>query len=172
MNDRFGTVLDSRCDCRRKLAGFTLVELIMVIVVMGVLAVYAVPRLFDKADLYSRGFHDETLAYLRYAQKAAVAKRRPVCVTFASSPDSVTLTLAASAGIYTCAANLVGPRGETPARATAGSGATFAALPTSFVFDGLGQPVNGSGVGVGPLVLHFSNAADITVEAGTGYAHE
>jgi prepilin-type N-terminal cleavage/methylation domain-containing protein len=56
--------------------GFTLIELIMVIVILGVLAVFAAPRIFNNADFYARGFHDETLALLRYAQKSAVAQRR------------------------------------------------------------------------------------------------
>ena len=37
------------CDCRVDQRGFTLVELIMVIVIMGVLAVFAAPRLFNNA---------------------------------------------------------------------------------------------------------------------------
>ena len=38
------------CDCRVDQRGFTLVELIMVIVIMGVLAVFAASRLFNNAD--------------------------------------------------------------------------------------------------------------------------
>lgn len=65
--------------------GFTLIELIMVMVMLGVLAVFAAPRIFNSDDFYARGFHDETLALLRYAQKTAIAQRRTVCVTFTSS---------------------------------------------------------------------------------------
>src|SRR5665647_2470350 len=52
--------------------GFTLIELIMVMVMLGVLAVFAAPRIFNSGDFYARGFHDETLGLLRYAQKAAI----------------------------------------------------------------------------------------------------
>jgi len=48
----------------------------MVIVMMGVLAVFAAPRLFDSTDFYARGFHDETMALLRYAQCAMPKKQR------------------------------------------------------------------------------------------------
>src|SRR5450759_4081551 len=65
--------------------GFTLIELIMVMVMLGVLAVFAAPRIFNSGDFYARGFHDETLALLRYAQKSAIAQRRTVCVAFTTT---------------------------------------------------------------------------------------
>src|SRR5665647_363876 len=74
--------------------GFTLIELIMVMVMLGVLAVFAAPRIFNSDDFYARGFHDETLALLRYAQKTAIAQRRTVCVSFA--PKEVSLTIASA----------------------------------------------------------------------------
>ncbi|TAF71567.1 MAG: type II secretion system protein, partial [Curvibacter sp.] len=63
--------VDSRpaAHCRSGQAGFTLVELVMVIVLLGILAVYAVPRMLNSGDFYARGFHDQSMAYLRYAQK-------------------------------------------------------------------------------------------------------
>ncbi|MFM2253346.1 MAG: hypothetical protein RJB68_1683, partial [Pseudomonadota bacterium] len=45
--------------------GFTLVELVMVIVLLGVLSVYAVPRMINTGDFFARGFHDQSMAYLR-----------------------------------------------------------------------------------------------------------
>src|ERR1035437_10071807 len=75
--------------------GFTLIELIMVMVMLGVLAVFAAPRIFNSDDFYARGFHDETLGLLRYAQKAAIAQRRTVCVAVSTAaPASATLSIA------------------------------------------------------------------------------
>jgi MSHA pilin protein MshC len=125
--------------------GFTLIELIMVIVILGVLAVYAAPRMFNSGDFYARGFHDETLGYLRYAQKTAIAQRRTVCVTFATS--SVTLAIASSPSTFNCAAadTLYGPKGESPVTLTARPGVSYSTTlaPADFNFDGLVNPSAG-----------------------------
>lgn len=161
--------------------GFTLIELIMVIVMLGVLAVFAAPRIFNSNDFYARGFYDETLAFLRYAQKTAIAQRRTVCVAF--NVNSVTLTIAPAAPTPasptpTCGAAplpLRGPKGESPATITAKSDVVFIALPAAFNFDGLGQPIRADGTGASQVtqIIQVSNAANtITVEAVTGYVHE
>lgn len=156
-------------------SGFTLIELIMVIVLVGGLAVFAAPRVFNSADFNARGFHDQTLAYLRYAQKTAVAQRRTVCVVFTGS--SVTLTMAASTGTTNCTAAtataLPGPGGETPATLSARSGIAYSATPTSFNFDGLGQPITSAGAAQATQTFQVATAAKtITVETITGYVHE
>lgn len=153
--------------------GFTLIELIMVIVMLGVLAVFAGPRLLSTSSFSAMGFHDETLAYLRYAQKTAVAQRRTVCVGFVGL-NQVVLTIASTASTPSCAGvALVGPKGESPATLTAKSGAVFSAAPVNFNFDGLGQPINSAGVPVGPLLFQVEDVGkSITVEAATGYVHD
>lgn len=154
--------------------GFTLVELIMVIVILGVLAVFAAPRMFDKSDVYARGFHDETLGYLRYAQKTAIAQRRTVCVTFGGS-NSITLTIAANAATFDCstAGTLSGPKGAAPVVLTAQPGVAYAAPPTSFNFNGLGQPITSLGVAQATQTMQVAGVdRSITVETSTGYVHE
>ncbi|MFZ3219220.1 MAG: prepilin-type N-terminal cleavage/methylation domain-containing protein [Rhodoferax sp.] len=154
--------------------GFTLTELIMVMVLVGVLAVVAAPRIFNTNDFNGRGFHDETLAMLRYAQKTAIAQRRTVCVTFGAS--TLTLAIAAAPATSSCAAPgaLRGPNGAAPV-ITAKSTVTYAnpAYP-ELRFDGLGQPLDATGVALAAgRTLQVSGAAStITVEAVTGYVHE
>jgi len=53
--------------------GFTLVELIVIMVLIGVLAAVAIPRMFDATAFRSRGFYDEVVNAARYGQKLAVA---------------------------------------------------------------------------------------------------
>jgi len=61
-----------------RMAGFTMVELVLVIVILGVLASIAGPRFFGNREFSERGYRDELAATLRYAQKVAVASGCPV----------------------------------------------------------------------------------------------
>lgn len=155
--------------------GFTLVELIMVLVILGVLSVYALPRMFDTKAVYARGFHDETLGYLRFAQKTAIAQRRTVCVTFTTT--TVTLAIASAAATFNCSSPgpLTGPKGTSGATVslTAQRDAAFATSPTNFNFDGLGQPITDTGVTVATQTFAVTESGrTITVETATGYIHE
>ena len=149
----------------RKIRGFTLIELIMVIVLMGVLSVFVAPTLFNSNDFNARGFHDQTLAFLRYAQKSAIAQRRTVCVSFSLNRLSLTMdadgiTLTGSNG---CEATLTAPSGGT---LNARGAAQYSSLPSVIVFSALGQP------GAGQTIQVSGVTKQIVIEAVTGYVHE
>lgn len=151
---------------RWRIKGFTLLEMIVVLMLIGILAIAVAPRLNNINAFQARGFHDETLALLRYAQQSAISHRRTVCATFTSS--SATLTIASVGGATNCDSNLVGPRGETPAAVTAKSGISYASAPSSFRFNALGQPSFSTS-----QTIQVSGITQvITVEAETGYVHD
>lgn len=151
--------------------GFTLLELIMVLVLLGILSVAIFPNFAGISSVNVRGFHDETLAYLRYGQKTAIAQRHSVCVTFSSS--SIALGVASVASSYVCSSNLAGPRGEAQAVVVAPSGVTYTVAPTNFVFDALGQAVDLNGAALAQQVIQvLGNQKSVTIEAVTGNIHE
>ncbi len=141
--------------------GFTLVELVMAIVIIGILAVAAVPRFFDSSVFQSRGFADQVQASLRFAQKAAIAQNRFVCATFTT--NSVTLTIGTTAA---CGTALQSPAGGAYV-ITAPSGISFAAVPAAFNFSALGVPSVAQTINV----TGAANTITITIEAETGYVH-
>jgi MSHA pilin protein MshC len=154
-------------------SGFTLIELVMVLVVTAVLAAVAAPSFNSISGFNARGFHDQTLAYLRYAQKTAVAQRRTVCVSFTGS--AVTLAIASAAGTSNCATAgvLVGPQGESPVVLNAKTGVSYTAIPIGFNFDSLGQPITAAGAAQATQSLQVAGVGStITIETTTGFVHE
>lgn len=148
--------------------GFTMLELVMVLVIAGILGAIAVPKLSETNTFNMRGFHDQTLALLRYAQKSAIAQRRTVCVTFTTT--SATLMIASTAGSTTCDTNLIDPNNasSTYKIETDKFGVYYASQPIDFYFDALGQPSTTQTV---PIQIS-DLSQHIIIEEKTGYIHE
>src|SRR6266403_174576 len=57
-------------------AGFTMLELIIVILITGILSFMAIGRLNDTGEVNAHGFAEQIASTLRFAQEAAVSQRR------------------------------------------------------------------------------------------------
>lgn len=136
-----------------------MVELIMVIVILGILAAVAIPRM-DTSGYRALEFHDKTVAALRYAQKTAVSHRRMVCVSFPNNA-SMELKIALSAGAA-CSTALPLP-GSSSNLVVSGdaTNAVFTSGNVDFSF-------NADGTGVG-ATLQIMGQPDIQVVGATGY---
>jgi MSHA pilin protein MshC len=139
-----------------------------VIVLLGTIGAMAVSRMVTSKGFASRGFYDEAQAVVRYAQKTAIAWRRPIVVCIAADKISVIKNNDCNAPDAVMDPVHV----TTPLQtSTAPNGVTLSSVPPgSFSFDGIGKPSAAT-----IITLTSTNADDparqITVAAETGYVH-
>jgi MSHA pilin protein MshC len=149
--------------------GFTLIELVTVIVILGVVAAIAGPRFFGENIFRVRGYADEVATALRYAQKIAVASGCPVQVSLAPS-SGYTLMQRAAAG-NTCATSgayslaVKRPESADAYRGTPPTGADLGSSAT-FTFDGSGAAIASAGTVL--TVVGQAGSYSVTIDTATG----
>jgi MSHA pilin protein MshC len=153
----------------RTSGGFTLVELITVMILIGILAVVALPNLNVAQDFGATSFRDRVAASLRYAQKSAVAKRRMVCATVAADGLSLGLGVAASFGAGACAAAMSGPDGATPAATSPAANVTLTPVVTMYFQPSGNVTSDAAGANTADFALTVSGQPVITVIGATGH---
>jgi len=84
---------------RTRAAGFTMVELIAVMVIIGALAAIGIPRLVGDKSSEAAIFGDQVVSGLRRAQKIAMGHRRVVCATIDAKSVVLRVNDCGSAGI-------------------------------------------------------------------------
>ncbi len=122
--------------------GFTLIELIMVIVITGILAAVVGPRFFDRQVFDERMFFEESIGAVRYAQKLALASGCLTQVSLDSSGYQLRQAAACRSGAYTL--EVIGADGQTPYAGPLPTGVVLQATNFPLVFDSLGRPVGGA----------------------------
>ncbi len=134
----------------------------MTLVIIGILAALVAPRMLSSRGFASRGFYDEAQSVVRFAQKTAIAWRRPVFVCVSAAEISAISNNDCNAPTF-----LVHPATGGELRSLAPDGVTLTPVG-SFQFDGLGRPSAAV-----TIVLNSTIADDparqILVAAETGY---
>jgi MSHA pilin protein MshC len=141
--------------------GFTLTELVIILVLVGVLAAFVVPRI-DIEGFERQAFASELINALRYAQKTAIGSGCHVQATVNAASDSYSLS-------YTGAGGSVCGSGSTsllhPTRGGAFTGSGELDAGGTVVFDAMGRTAAG-------LSITLASGEVIVVEPGTGYVHQ
>lgn len=124
---------------RHRPTGFTLVELVVTLVVIGVVAAFGAPLFFRTETFEQSGFFNEALATVRFAQKLAVASGCTVRVNVTANGYALfraASQAACTTGPYTTAVTDPSDPSRTFSR-SAPQGTTLTAL--DFTFDALGR---------------------------------
>ena len=83
------------CPCRRNrgsVGGFTLMELLVVVILLSIAAAVVVPRALDTADIQALAAARTTASDLEYARDLAITTTNRVKATFTPAAASYTLT--------------------------------------------------------------------------------
>ncbi len=84
----------------RRSGGFTLAELMVVVVIIGVTAGMVIPYASSAADSAAMAAARMIVSDLQYAQNAAITTQSPVTVTFSSAGESYTVSNASGPLIH------------------------------------------------------------------------
>lgn len=128
--------------------GFTIVELVITLMVVGILAAITIPRFTSTSDFDVRGYYDSVANALRYAHKIAIAQRRTVYVKLDTATGQVSLCFANSFPCSSAADQVPTSLGEKPYVVSAPSGASLSYSPAlasdTFYISSLGKPYRSS----------------------------
>lgn len=129
-----------------------MIELITVMIILGILAAVAIPRMGGSSDYRAIEFHDKVVSALRHAQKTATSHRRMVCVAFTASRLTLTVALANPGA---CVASLLLPGSNSNVVQSGDvTNAVFDPVPVDFNFqpDGSGADRSTS-IGGHPITI-------------------
>ena len=158
----------------RAQAGFTLVELVVVILLVTLLGSFTVGRFMDREPAALQATADRLVSSLRLAQVTALTQRRTVCLTFTQSPAALQVGVVAAAGSDDCsAATLIEPPGGGAWLGDTGHLALNSSQGLRFAADGTPLDSNGGPL-TSPRELRVSGAgprgsAGIFIEPGSGH---
>jgi len=155
--------------------GFTLIELVMVIVITGALAIIAGPRFFSTTAFDERFYIEDVVAGLRFARRSAEVSNCSVrfrTLATGFDLDYNANCLSGGAASYTLAVNRPGDGAGAYASNEKPSSLLQSATSTAFVFLPGGGVTNLAGSTVSPvLTLSGSESSQtISVNGITGYA--
>ena len=161
--------------CWKSSKGFTLVEVIIVVAIIGITALLAVPMISSGADFQIRAAGNIIAADLEYAKSLAIANQEKYSIVFNASNETYVMqdsdAVAVADPVRAGSTVSVDFANDGRFNSIDISSVSFDTTDT-ITFDYLGSPYNGSGSALssGTITLSAgSQSMTITVEPITGY---
>lgn len=175
----------------QSMRGFTLVEMVVVMVLVGIIAAVGINRFFDNKGFDAVAYTDRIVGMLRYGQKLAIAQNRQVFVDlngnriglcFDAACTGANQIVSISGNNSRSASTLNQCGNQTWECEGLPPGLSYSVSPTltSFYFDPLGKPFLASDVfpsatttfaTVTVRITGDGSNHDVVVEQETGYVH-
>ena len=145
-------------------SGFTLLEVLFVVVILGVLAQFAMPKLITPGTLTLPAQAQNLADLVRQAQSLAVVRGQRMSVTASTTGSNGTVSIACVSGSCTTDTSLTVEQG------------VFVGSAGALYFDSLGRPVDSAGTPrstAAIFTLNYTTGSDtdtatVTVDALTG----
>ncbi len=130
---------------KNQTSGFSIFELVIVIVLLSILSVYALSSFFDQDEIAARGFFDDTVNAVRFAQKLAISTGCDVRVSTVAAGYSLLQSSSCTANDFPNPVVNPANRGNNYQNLNVPSG--FSLAPTTAItFNARGIPDSGSDV--------------------------
>ena len=144
--------------------GFTLVELILVIVLLGIVSAVAIPRFSNTTSFDERVLFDDTLNALRYSQKLAVASGCNIQFSINSNSFNVLHDDSCKSGNFTAGLTVNHPANGETSYTGSQSNISLPATQANTVFDALGRASTDNIISVG--------TRKISIISATGFSYD
>ena len=142
--------------------GFTIIELVMVMVLLGTLSATAMPKFFSRNSYAERALFDDSLNAASYAQKLAIATGCPV--QFTINANSYTLNRSTSCNSANYTLDVPHPSSGTSDFSGSESGINLSASTSPILFYALGNASTDATITVANKCFK--------IIADTGYVYE
>ncbi|MFG6455928.1 pilus assembly FimT family protein [Roseateles sp. BYS96W] len=139
--------------------GFTLIELVLVIVITAALAVFALPKVLDTTLWRLRSFGDDLMARHQAMLRLALQQRRPIVATITGTGVSWAYASGTGLGSLSC------PAAESPCIAEGGS------RTVTFNSGNTGATATSTAASLAITVASGSYSQGYRVEVDTGLIH-